>query len=103
MVDHTTLQHASVVMASLGHEVRLSLYRTLVRAGPEGMSFHRMVEAADVPPSTLTHHLKMLVAAGLVTQERRGRETITKPVFETLDEVIAFLNAECCQGFAEDP
>lgn len=99
MVDDNALKHAAKVMSSLGHEVRLSLYRTLVRAGHEGMTFQSLVDTLEVPPSTLTHHLKMLVASGLVTQQRQGRETISKPAFDTLDGVITFLNEECCKGF----
>jgi DNA-binding transcriptional ArsR family regulator len=99
MVEHDALKHAASVMSSLGHEVRLSLYRTLVRSGHDGMSFQSLVETMEVPPSTLTHHLKMLVASGLVTQERNGRETISRPVFDTLEGVIAYLNNECCKGF----
>ena len=58
---------------ALAHETRLSAFRTLVQAGPEGLSVGELRDVLAVPPATLTAHLNVLRAAGLVGDEREGR------------------------------
>jgi hypothetical protein len=48
----------------------------------------------------LAHHLGALVAAGLVAQEKRGRETINRAEFATMHGLVAYIEAECCAGLA---
>ena len=67
---------AAARFAALGSEQRLLVLRTLVRAGPEGLSIGALGNRTGVTGSTLTHHLKLLAAAGLVQQQRQGRSTI---------------------------
>jgi DNA-binding transcriptional ArsR family regulator len=85
-------------LAALGHEVRLGIYRLLVRAGHDGLNVGDIGAHLGRPPSTLAHHLSALVAAGLVIQERRGREVINRADFETMNRTIAFLTDQCCEG-----
>lgn len=92
-----TLTLAAASFAALGSEQRLAVLRTLVRAGQEGLSIGALGERTGVTGSTLTHHLKLLAAAGLVKQQRHGRSTICAAV--AYDEVAAlanFLLTECC-------
>ena len=67
------LTHAlQVPLPPLGSEQRLSVLRTLVRAGPDGLSIGASRHAhRRVTGSTLTHHMKILATAGLVTQARQ--------------------------------
>ncbi|MEO0918895.1 MAG: helix-turn-helix domain-containing protein, partial [Pseudomonadota bacterium] len=60
------LAEAASTFAALGSEQRLHVLRTLVRAGPEGLSIGTLGERAGITGSTLTHHMKLLSAAGLV-------------------------------------
>ncbi|MEM9699010.1 MAG: metalloregulator ArsR/SmtB family transcription factor [Pseudomonadota bacterium] len=91
------LTQAATRFAALGSEQRLSVLRTLVRAGPEGLSIGTLGERTGVTGSTLTHHLKLLAAAGLVQQERQGRSTICAAVaFEEVQALAHFLMTECC-------
>src|SRR3546814_7960903 len=71
-------QNAAIAraLAALGHEARLAIYRLLVRAGEEGLNVGEIAAHLKMPASTLAHHLSTLVAAGLVIQERRGREVV---------------------------
>ena len=87
-------------LSALGHEARLSLYRLLVRAGAQGLNVGEITSELAIPPSTLAHHLKALVDAGLVIQERQGREVISKPDFAMMNATVSFLTEECCQGLA---
>ncbi len=85
-------------LAALGHETRLSIYRLLVRAGHDGLNVGEIRSLVAIPMSTLTHHLSHLVDAGLVVQERRGREVINRADFETMRRTLSFLTDECCTG-----
>lgn len=88
------------VLAALGHEARLDVYRLLVRAGDEGLIVDDIAGHTKLPLSTGAHHLRTLVSAGLVTQERRGREVVNRADFAAMNAALAFLTAECCQGVA---
>ncbi|MFT6675097.1 MAG: DNA-binding transcriptional ArsR family regulator [Sulfitobacter sp.] len=88
---------AAASFAALGSEQRLMVLRSLVRAGPRGLSIGLLGERTGVTGSTLTHHLKLLAAAGLVKQERQGRSTICAAVaYEDVQALAHFLLTECC-------
>lgn len=88
---------AAASFAALGSEQRLSVLRTLVRAGPDGLTIGALGERTGVTGSTLTHHLKLLTATGLVKQERQGRSTICAAVaYEEIEALSNFLLTECC-------
>ena len=92
-----SLTIAATSFAALGSEQRLSVLRSLVRAGPEGLSIGALGERTGVTGSTLTHHLKLLTAAGLVHQERQGRSTICAAIaFAEVEALAKFLLTECC-------
>jgi DNA-binding transcriptional ArsR family regulator len=98
-----TLTLAAASFAALGSEQRLSVLRTLVRAGYEGLSIGDLGERTGVTGSTLTHHLKLLAAAGLVKQERQGRSTICAAVaYDEVQALANFLVTECCAD-AQNP
>ncbi|MEL6913769.1 MAG: metalloregulator ArsR/SmtB family transcription factor [Pseudomonadota bacterium] len=93
----TALAHMASTFAALGSEQRLTVLRTLVRAGADGLSIGALGARTGVTGSTLTHHMKILAQAGLVRQEKQGRSIICAAV--AYDEVRAlseFLLAECC-------
>ena len=64
---------AVAALAALAQETRLSIFRLLVEAGPEGVAAGRIAETLEVPGATLSFHLKELSRAGLVSyrQERQ--------------------------------
>lgn len=94
------LDTAARRLAELGNPTRLALFRTLVRAGPDGLAVGALQDALGLPASTLAFHLRGLVTAGLVTQERAGRSVLCRPAFDVLDGVLAFLKEECCRDAA---
>lgn len=85
-------------LAALGHDARLDVFRLLVRAGHDGLTVGDISQHLQLAPSTLAHHLRALVDAGLVAQERRGREVINRTNFAAMRETLDFLTSECCQG-----
>ncbi|KAA2314163.1 transcriptional regulator [Pseudooceanicola sediminis] len=100
-----TLVLAASSFAALGSEQRLQVLRTLVRAGPQGLSIGELGARVGITGSTLTHHVKILAQAGLVRQAKVGRSVICAAVaYEDLKALADFLLANCCAdvGCAHD-
>jgi len=85
-------------LAALAHEVRLRVVRMLVLAGPNGLTPGTILTQLDLPNATLSFHLKELMQAGLVTQERDGRSLIYRAAYGQMNTVLGFLTENCCQG-----
>lgn len=88
-------------LGALAHETRLSVFRLLVKAGPEGMIAGAIAEHLRVPPSTMSHHLATLERAGLVQSERESRLIHYRADFAGMRRLLAFLLQDCCQGAPE--
>lgn len=98
----TDLTRAAACFAALGSEQRLLVLRTLVRAGPDGLSMGDLGARTGITGSTLTHHLKLLTAAELVEQQRRGRSIICAAVaYSRVEALSDFLLTECCADAAK--
>jgi DNA-binding transcriptional ArsR family regulator len=85
-------------LAALAQQSRLQIFRQLVVAGAAGMTPTRLSEALGVPATALSFHLKELTHAHLITQERDGRNLIYRAAFATMNELLGFMTANCCQG-----
>ncbi|MGN6716770.1 MAG: ArsR/SmtB family transcription factor, partial [Candidatus Binatia bacterium] len=57
-------------LAALAQETRLSIFRLLVEAGPEGVAAGRIAEKLEIPGATLSFHLKELARAGLISSRQ---------------------------------
>jgi DNA-binding transcriptional ArsR family regulator len=93
-------QTAVTALAALAQGMRLRVFRALVGVGPKGMTPGVLSAALGVPPSTLSFHLKELTWAGLVTQERDGRNLIYRPALVQMNALLDYLTAHCCEGAA---
>ncbi len=95
------LVEAAAVFAALGSEQRLAVLQVLVRAGEDGLSIGELGARAGVSGSTLTHHMKMLAAAGLVAQVREGRRIICMAAnYDIVRSASEFLMKQCCADAA---
>jgi ArsR family transcriptional regulator, arsenate/arsenite/antimonite-responsive transcriptional repressor len=95
------IDSAVAALAALAQETRLSIFRLLVEAGPEGISAGRIGETLEVPAATLSFHLKELARAGLVST-RQERQFIYYAVdFERMADLMTFLTQNCCRGMPE--
>jgi DNA-binding transcriptional ArsR family regulator len=92
------LTSAVRVLEALAQETRLSIFRALVQAGPEGLAAGAIAESVGAPASTLSFHLKGLAAAGLVRPRQDGRFIYYAANYAEMSELIAFLTEKCCQG-----
>lgn len=88
-------------LAALAQETRLNLYRTLVRHGPDGLPAGELATRLNMSPSGLSFHLKALAEAGLVVGTPEGRFVRYHAHIETMQALIDFLSAECCDGQPE--
>lgn len=103
-MDKTT---AIEMFESLSSEVRLDVYRLLVREGPEGLVAGEIASTLDLPPTNLSFHLKTLTRAGLVSVTQEGRYQRYRANLPGMLDLVAYLTEECCAGtpagFAEGP
>ncbi|MGO9943682.1 MAG: ArsR/SmtB family transcription factor [Rhodoblastus sp.] len=92
------IDDAAKVFAEFGNRTRLDILRLLIKAGRQGLPIGDIQARLDIPASTLAFHLRGLVVAGLVSQEKQGRTVLCRPCFDRMDEAISFLKEECCVG-----
>ena len=91
-----TLEDAAIQLEALGNFTRLSIYRFLVKAGPDGSTVGAIRDELDIPSSTLSHHIAKLVNAGLLSQERDSRSLVCNADSESMDHLMAFMVQNCC-------
>ena len=87
-------------LAALAQPVRLQVFRALIVTGDTGLTPGAMAEGLGIPANTLSFHLKELVHAGLVTQERASRNLIYRAAYERMNDLLGYLTENCCQGAA---
>jgi|UniRef100_UPI0035CA1226 ArsR family transcriptional regulator len=92
---------ALAVLAALAHPTRLAAFRLLVQHEPDGLSTGRLVEHSGLTQSTFSTHLAVLVKAGLVAPEKRGRQMIQRANLDALRALMLFLARDCCAGRPE--
>ena len=91
------LDDTAKALKELGHPVRLTIFRRLVRSGYQGLAVGTLQDELGIPGSTLSHHIASLVSAGLLSQRREGRVLYCVAEYDRLNGVIEFLREECCQ------
>lgn len=87
-------------LGALAQTSRLAVYRTLVEAGPPGLSAGAIAERLGLPAATLSFHLAQLSRAQLVRSRQAGRFVIYSADYEHMSRLIAFLTRNCCSGSA---
>lgn len=89
---------AVLALGALAQPSRLQAFRRLVVAGPTGETPGQMAEAMGITAAALSFHLKGLSHAALVTQERHGRHLVYRARLDTMNALLGYLGANCCQG-----
>jgi protein-tyrosine-phosphatase/DNA-binding transcriptional ArsR family regulator len=88
----------AIAFTAIGQPTRLELLRRLLEAGPSGMAAGDLAEALQVPPSTLSFHLRSLEQAGLIAATRQGRSLVYAAQLLRLRGLLAFLVEACRDG-----
>ena len=87
-------------LAALAQPNRLQVFRMLVVKGSDGLTPALLAEELGIPSNTLSFHLKELMNADLISQERSGRNLIYRAQFDLMNAVLTYLSQNCCQGEA---
>ena len=89
--------HLAKVMKALSSPKRLELYLDIVKknescykTGSECF-LTDIIRSCDLGAPTVSHHLKELTNAGLISTERRGKYLVATVNHETVEEVRALL------------
>ncbi|MBZ0189967.1 MAG: metalloregulator ArsR/SmtB family transcription factor [Candidatus Obscuribacterales bacterium] len=94
------MEHSKAVemLSALAHDTRLSIYKLLVRQGPEGLAAGDIAKKLEVAAPTLSFHLSHLSNAGLIKSERQSRSIIYAANYDTMNQLLSYLTEQCCQG-----
>lgn len=95
------ISRAVAALSAIAQESRLQVCRLLVKAGGEGLPAGLIAEKLDIPPATLSFHLKELTNAGLAKFSKHGRTVSYAINVHGINELMEFLTEDCCQGRPE--
>ena len=93
--------HAVAALSALAQDTRLLVFRHLMQSLPDGVPAGDLAAKLEVPPSTMSSHLAILVRAGLVTSTREGRTIYFSADQEGIRDLLQFLIKDCCRGKPE--
>lgn len=88
-------------LSALAQSTRFAVFKALMRAGHEGLSAGEIAKALDVAPNTLSNHLSIITRSDLASVTREGRSMIYKARIDGVNDLLAALVDECCNGHPE--
>lgn len=94
-------EQALDAFGALSQQTRLQMVRSLVVAGPGGLSAGAVGDKVGASSSSASFHLSNLERAGLVQSRREARSIIYSANYEALSALVEFLMLDCCQGHPE--
>jgi DNA-binding transcriptional ArsR family regulator len=89
------------IFESLSSGIRLDIYRLLVKTGPAGLVAGEIGAALALPPTNLSFHLKALSQSQMLSVVQEGRFLRYRANLALMQDLLVFLNAECCSGHPE--
>lgn len=94
--DSASIARFADMLTAMGTEPRLRIVRLLLSAHPGGLVVGDIAAELQITGSTLSHHLEKLKNEGLVTVRREGTFLWYAANAQALQDLLAFLYAECC-------
>lgn len=91
------LERHAEQLSALGHPVRLAILRFVVQGGEDGTPAGDIQTHVDLPASTLSHHLKRLVDAGLLNTRNQGTFHYYSPDIAALRGLTDYVWEDCCK------
>ena len=91
------LERHAEQLCALGHPVRLKVLRFVVQAGDEGAPAGDIQKHVKLAASTLSHHLKRMVDAGLLTTRGEGTFHYYAVDYGALQALTEYLWEDCCK------
>lgn len=90
-IDHEAAQDLAKVFKALGDPTRVKLLSMIVASAAGEMCVCDLTESVGLSQPTVSHHMKLLVEAGLVTREQRGKWAYYQPTIGTLADATRAL------------
>lgn len=91
------LERHAEQLAALGHPVRLDALRFIVQGGDAGRAAGEIQAHVDLPASTLSHHLKRMVEAGIIGSRAEGTFLYYTPNYKALRSLTDYVWEDCCK------
>ena len=79
------------ISKALGDETRLRIFEAI--NSREEMTCGELVSLRDITPATVSHHLRVLLEAGLIETRREGQFVYSKTNPQTIEEYTEALSA----------
>ena len=99
------LKSAAGVFKVLGHPHRLAIFLRLcercgsTRSGGDDAAYvGDLSKGLKIAPSTVSHHLKELRQAGVITMQRDGQYIQCCPNLPVVEQISAFIQKHCSCG-----
>ena len=92
------LERHAEQLSALGHPVRLKILRFVVQAGADGAAAGEIQSHVDLPASTLSHHLKRLLDAELLSSRGEGTFHYYSAIYGSLRGLTDYLWEDCCRN-----
>ena len=90
------------ILSALGQPTRLEILKLVTPyshgENPEGVAAGKLAQMLNLPPATLSFHLKDMTYKGLLLSERRGRSIHYRANLHTLLKTLDYLVSEVCGG-----
>jgi DNA-binding transcriptional ArsR family regulator len=94
-------EQAIQALAALANEHRMSIYRTVLAAGPSGLPAGQIAERSGLGASNVSFHVAQMERAGLLRSWRVQRNVFYAVEMEGMRQLLAFLTEDCCGGHPE--
>ena len=91
------LERHAQQLSALGHPVRLAILRYVVQGDPAGTAAGEIQARVELPASTLSHHLKRLVDAGLLKSRLEGTFHYYAADYGALGALTDYVWQDCCK------
>ncbi len=88
-------------LSALAQPTRLGVFRALVAVEPQAIPAGELARRSVVPQNTMSAHLAVLMRAGLVASERRGRSILYRASLPAFQALVTSLVRDCCDGRPE--
>ena len=84
LIDHAAAESLAHVFKALGDPTRVRLLSLIAAAEDGEACVCDLIEPVGLSQPTVSHHMKLLVDAGLVSREQRGKWAYYRVINETL-------------------
>ncbi|MGQ0625731.1 MAG: Rv2640c family ArsR-like transcriptional regulator [Sporichthyaceae bacterium] len=96
VIDSGSALGIALRLKALADPVRVQLMSMLLAADEPGICTCDLAPALGRSEATISHHLKQLREAGLITGTKRGTNTWYRPDLTNLGALCRVIDPECC-------